>query len=108
VSQCESLEDAKYDADWVSNALPGSLSASSGKFTPDVCLKFIANDDRNDTLHNQSCPREWFSAKHERCDEWVFDENERTIVNDVRVIDPNVKSSLTLLCFVIQVEIDVH
>lgn len=37
------------------------------------------------TLLNEKCPAEWFSTNKIRCDSWVFDDTERTIVNDVRI-----------------------
>lgn len=82
VPQCDSSDNARYDEDWVQNVVPGSISASSGSFQPKVCEKFIFN---NDTTHetNETCPAHWFAHETERCDRWVFDKGERTIVNDV-------------------------
>lgn len=85
VPECDSLENAKYDEGWVQNVLPGSISESSGKFQPDVCSKFIHNGALNDTSTNGTCLADWFNKTiEEKCDSWVFNPNERTIVNDVR------------------------
>lgn len=83
VPECESLESSRYNEDWVKNILPGTTSVS-GVFQPDVCKKYVFRNESDTTTRlNGTCPAEWFSPEEERCDKWVFDENERTIVNDV-------------------------
>lgn len=79
--ECDSLQHPKYDEEWVKDVLPGSISESSQNFVPEFCSKFIF---KNDSLANATCTSEWFEHEEERCDRWVFDESERTIVNDVR------------------------
>lgn len=83
--ECESLENAKYDVDWVKDVLPGSVSDSSGVFKPEDCSKYIFKNDTIDPneLQNGTCAAHWFGSEEERCNQWVFDETERTIVNDV-------------------------
>lgn len=81
VPECESLEDARYDVDWVKDVLPGSTSESSGIFQPEDCSKYVFKN--NNTISNETCPAHWFGNEEERCNQWVFDETERTIVNDV-------------------------
>lgn len=64
--------------------LPGTTSVSSGVFEPEVCAKYVFNNESDTTTNlNGSCSAQWFSSEKERCSKWVFDENERTIVNDV-------------------------
>jgi hypothetical protein len=82
VPECDSPE-TKFNEDWVKDVLPGSFSESSGKFVPEFCTKFVYNNN-SVTNENKICPASWFGDKEERCDRWVFDETERTIVNDVR------------------------
>lgn len=82
--QCDT-EDTKFYEDWVKDAVPGSTSESSGKFQPNVCSKFVFIGDSNVTRLNETCPSSWFGTQREDCNQWVFDENERTIVNDVRI-----------------------
>ena len=82
--ECESFENAKYNEDWTRFALPGSVSENSGKFTPDLCERFLYSG-RNRTDSNETCAAEFIATSKERCDTWVFDEGERTIVNDVSV-----------------------
>lgn len=81
--ECESLGSARYDQDWVKDVLPGSISESSGNFVPEVCLKYLPKNDTGDWQANETCASDWFETNTEKCNRWVFDEGERTIVNDV-------------------------
>jgi hypothetical protein len=82
VPECDSTE-TKFDEKWVKGALPGSFSESSGNFIPEFCSKFVFNNN-SVANENETCLASWFDDKTERCDRWVYDEAERTIVNDVR------------------------
>lgn len=85
VPQCETEENPDFDGAWVRDILPGSVSESSGAFTPhDVCKRFIYTGDTNSTNFNETCSASNFGPNDERCSQWVFEENTRTIVNDVR------------------------
>lgn len=67
---------------WVQHAIPGTLSTPGGHFVPDVCQRFKFSNDT--TSHeNDTCPAQWFTNEHIKCDKWVYDENEHTIVQDV-------------------------
>jgi hypothetical protein len=47
-------------------------------------MKYVYNNITSN-LNNETCPTIWFNHDtKEKCDKWIFDENERTIVNDVR------------------------
>lgn len=93
--ECDSPE-TKFDEVWVKDVLPGSISESSGNFVPEFCSKFVFNDS-SETRMNGTCLASWFSDKQEKCDRWVFDEGERTIVNDVRNLS-KVQRSKSLSC----------
>lgn len=80
--ECDRLENVKYDEEWVKDVLPGKIAESSGIFQPELCSKFIFKNDSTPHL-NDSCPAHWFDHEEERCNKWVFDMSERTIVNDV-------------------------
>lgn len=82
VPECESLENAKYDSDWVKDVLPGTISESSGNFIPEICSKYVYMNNST-PREDETCAANWFESRQEKCSEWVFDENERTIVNDV-------------------------
>lgn len=82
VPECDNKYRPNYDEDWVQHAIPGTISQSSGHFVPEICSRFIF---LNDTITDKkdTCPAHWFTGDQIKCNEWVFDENERTIVNDV-------------------------
>lgn len=82
VPECESIANSEYDSVWVKDVLPGSISDSFGHFIPEICSKFVFNNDSSYS-GNQSCAARWFDHEQEKCSEWVFDKAERTIVNDV-------------------------
>lgn len=80
----------RYNEEWVQHAVPGSISVSSGKFVPELCVKYNFTGQVIEPLpfENNTCVAEWFSPSRVRCNEFIFDERERTIVNDVREIFP--------------------
>lgn len=82
VPECESVGSTSYQADWVKDVLPGAVAESSGNFMPELCFKYLPS---NNTLIEaaDTCVAEMFGTEREQCNQWVFDENERTIVNDV-------------------------
>jgi hypothetical protein len=75
-------DDTKFNENWVDDILPGSLSSSScsanGELEMCSCTRF---KKRNDTQHE--CQRDSFFKETEKCDQWKFDNNERTIAHDV-------------------------
>lgn len=90
----DSSGNAKYDAEWVKDVLPGKVAESSGIFQPELCMKYVF---KNETIIglNESCQAHWFEHEQQRCDRWVFDMSERTIVNDVS--DCNLICTLELI-----------
>lgn len=83
VPECESLENGKYDSDWVKDVLPGSISDSYGHFVPEICSKYAFNNDSSYNGNQSHCAARWFDHEQEKCNKWIFDKTERTIVNDV-------------------------
>ena len=81
VPECESIENATYNEDWIKDVLPGKVSASSGIFQPEICSKYIYKNETRES--NETCAAHWFDHEQEKCNKWVFDLSERTIVNDV-------------------------
>lgn len=79
------MEKPVFDEPWVPHAVPGSTV--NGIFDPEKCLKFAFEMTSNVSAPTNECPAEWFSEKQISCDEWVFDPKERTIVNDVSIIE---------------------
>lgn len=82
VPECETAETAQYDTAWIQHAIPGTFSNPDGNFIPDVCQRYKFS---NDTASHESdtCPAQWFTNEQIKCDKWVYDENEHTIVQDV-------------------------
>ncbi|CAG9805518.1 unnamed protein product [Chironomus riparius] len=78
IDQCEQFESATYDQDWLQYAVPGSIS--SGKFVPEGCFKYSYNDIA--ITGNNTCQANLFSQQIIKCDSWIFDENEVTMIND--------------------------
>lgn len=75
------MEQPVYEEPWVQHAVPGTTI--NGIFNPEQCLRFAFETPSNISAPVNECPAEWFSEHRIPCNEWVFDPNERTIVNDV-------------------------
>lgn len=79
VPDCE--RTGKYDEDWVQFAVPGTFDKTG--FSPQHCYRFLRNYS---VSVDDKCVADMFTADRERCDKWIFDDGERTIVNDVSLI----------------------
>lgn len=86
VPECENPQQPVYDEPWVHHAVPGTTVA--GIFQPEHCLRFVIESTSNSSTPSNECPAEWFSDQKIGCNEWVFDPNERTIVNDWKITCP--------------------
>lgn len=60
-------------------AVPGQDSDQILDSKSHLCDRYIINK----TISNITCAKDLFTSQIETCSEWVFDSNERTIVNDV-------------------------
>ena len=73
---------------WLVNATPGTTD-KNGHFTPESCYRYRLNNSQSLQLHDNfssatECPRELFNRSiKERCFDWVFDNEEKTIVQEV-------------------------
>uniref|UniRef100_A0A1B0BAM4 Major facilitator superfamily (MFS) profile domain-containing protein n=1 Tax=Glossina palpalis gambiensis TaxID=67801 RepID=A0A1B0BAM4_9MUSC len=85
VPECDSVQgdSQSYELhpNWLVNATPGSRD-SNGFFTPESCYRYQAN--KTFTINTgTTCPKELFPGSiKERCFQWVFDQNEHTIVQE--------------------------
>lgn len=86
VPECESIENTNYNADWVKDVLPGSISEATGHFVPEICHKYSFNDTNVDA-NITACAAQTFNGEREKCSSWVFEKGDRTIVNDVSTLD---------------------
>lgn len=76
---CDNNEFPSYNEQWTQHAIPLTAENQLAQ-----CEMFEQIPNENETLLLM-CPAEWFSSNKIKCDNWVFDKNERTIVNDVRI-----------------------
>jgi hypothetical protein len=76
------LENIRYDNDWIKHAIPGHYYTTEN-YLLETCLKYKPNKNMSGNNSIDFCPESLFSKEIEKCDEWVFDENESTIVKEV-------------------------
>lgn len=82
VPECEEYIGASLDEPWLSNALPGTTS-TNGVFTPSQCQRYLATKNETlNTANDEYCPINKFPHKVVRCNDWVFDMSEITIVQE--------------------------
>lgn len=72
---CDDPNNPNYNEPWVSAVVPGTAD-SNGLFTPEQCIRY--------ELPNASyvCGRELAQKKQLACDRWVYDKDEKTIVEE--------------------------
>ena len=74
VPECELPEDSTFTTDWLEMALPFE------KQNPSACERYAVNPSTD----NVTCTAESFdTSKKIKCNDWVFDDYELTIVNQV-------------------------
>lgn len=78
VAECDSVENPHYKESWVRYQIPGKISLIEEKFVAEKCLRFKkpAND---------SCSISSEGQEIEECQNWVFDDSGKTIVQDVSI-----------------------
>ncbi|KNC32287.1 Organic cation transporter protein [Lucilia cuprina] len=82
IPQCDDLQQQELYPHWLANATPGSYD-KNGVFTPESCYRYRVNDSASTNSYGHECPRDMFySDLKERCFDWVFDAEERTIVQE--------------------------
>ncbi|XP_055372540.1 solute carrier family 22 member 4 [Condylostylus longicornis] len=83
IPECDNLIDSNvYDVDWMENAVPG-YKDSDGYFIPDSCSRFKIKDNKTNTQNHTTCPSDWFLINDvETCNQWIYDPNESTILNE--------------------------
>lgn len=86
IPECEGTE-ATFNPDWLQNAVP--FHQHDARSVPRRCLRFASRNSsllRDDTERNvTSCSPESFDNRSVfRCDEWVYDGDETTVLREVR------------------------
>jgi hypothetical protein len=84
VPGCDNERNPRYFAPWVPEAVPPAEQdkefGASIEYKPDQCHMYTP--DRNVT--NMTCPLGHFSGDTVKCDAWIYEDNEHTIVGEVR------------------------
>lgn len=76
---CDDPDNPVYNQLWVGATVPGTVD-SSGLFTPEQCLRYELPYENNSTWYE--CGRELPTKREIACNQWVYDESERTIVQE--------------------------
>jgi hypothetical protein len=87
IAECEGQQDV-FRPDWLQNAVP--FEQHDSQLRPTRCLRFsprnisaLFSETYNSSSH---CPLEMFDREDEiRCQNWVYDGDEITVVNEVIV-----------------------
>lgn len=82
IPECDIEYNITYANPWNPNAIPSKFDLA-GNLLLDSCTRFKYNSTTTGFNNNDTCSANWFTNETEKCDNWVFDENERTIVQDV-------------------------
>lgn len=79
VPGCDDANNPNFDEPWVSAVVPGQHD-SSGLFTPEQCKRYeLPSTDGNSSY---ICGRELPDKNEIRCNRWVYDKYEKTIVEE--------------------------
>lgn len=83
---CDDPYEPNYDESWMHYAVPGKTD-SNGIFTPEQCKIFVQNNMTISRGYSvaafDECSPEMFTSKEDECSRWVFDQSEKTIVEEV-------------------------
>lgn len=84
IPQCDT-DNPTYNPDWLNQAIPFKENSNE----PYKCLmyRFEPRTNRTGISANSTCNPESFNLSSKmKCNKWVFDKTERTIVNDVSLL----------------------
>ncbi|KAJ3654960.1 hypothetical protein Zmor_014110 [Zophobas morio] len=79
IPECEEPQNTSYEVPWIHWAIPNEDSSEVLESKSYYCDRFSVNQ----SLANGTCYKDLFTTHIEKCNEWIFDHTERTIVNDV-------------------------
>ncbi|KAG5886492.1 hypothetical protein JTB14_014675 [Gonioctena quinquepunctata] len=81
IPECEDPHDTSFTVPWMDWAIPHEASDNQViGVKADTCLRYAPRNISE--LNTTACSKYSFTETVEKCSEWIFDENERTIVND--------------------------
>ncbi|KAJ3654670.1 hypothetical protein Zmor_013844 [Zophobas morio] len=78
IPECEEPQNTSYEVPWIHWAIPNEDSSEVLESKSYYCDRFSVNQ----SLANGTCYKDLFTTHIEKCNEWIFDHTERTIVND--------------------------
>lgn len=79
VPECDDPRNPNYNEPWVHNVIPGKTD-SSGLFEAAECERYEL--PHNTINESYECYRDLPYKRVMKCNRWVFDPNEKTIVED--------------------------
>ncbi|KAK9869662.1 hypothetical protein WA026_003410 [Henosepilachna vigintioctopunctata] len=80
VPECEDPHSTSYDTPWLKWAVPPDTTTNQlVDFKPSSCDRYIPHSYVSE---NATCSPSLFTKTTEKCSEWIFSHEERTIVND--------------------------
>ncbi|XP_059224881.1 organic cation transporter protein [Stomoxys calcitrans] len=78
----DGVQQPELYPEWLKNATPGDTD-SNGVFTPKSCYRYSVNTNYTENIPPGQCPSELFAENiTERCYSWVYDTEEKTIVQE--------------------------
>ncbi|CAH1732788.1 solute carrier family 22 member 21-like isoform X2 [Aphis gossypii] len=96
IPQCDT-DNPSYNQDWLNLAIPVNNRTNE----PYKCLKYHyipQNTNKTNISANSTCMQGAFNVnRKEKCNKWVFDEMERTIVNDFGIMCEENKWKLSMV-----------
>ncbi|XP_026667654.1 solute carrier family 22 member 21-like isoform X2 [Ceratina calcarata] len=84
VPECEDPSDVKFDAPWVTDSVPSVSEMSK-------CVRYTV------TNHTGICTNQTFSNVTKKCDSWIYDPSEKTILSEWDLTCDNNRWKLTLV-----------
>ncbi|CAH2010494.1 unnamed protein product [Acanthoscelides obtectus] len=78
IPECEDPSDTTYDVPWRKWAIPDPSAVHAIGVKSDLCYRYMSRPGET----NRTCSDSLFMNVTEKCSEFVFDNVERTIVND--------------------------
>ncbi|XP_066992268.1 solute carrier family 22 member 4 [Anabrus simplex] len=95
IPECDGNNTA-YRPEWIQNAVP--MEQRAGMEIPHRCLRYeVVNITSESGSGSEYCPAQLFdNTSTVRCDEWIFDGNEYTIVNEWNITCEENKWKLTV------------
>lgn len=81
VPECDDPNNPNFNEQWVSAVVPGHTE-SMGLFTPEQCIRYEIPVSGGNSSSSYVCGSDLPYKKEIRCDRWVFDKYEKTIVEE--------------------------